>query len=88
MADNLNRLHVPIVLKSGSLNFLESSGPVQACNGITLPLMLDKYFTIPCRIFYVNLRKIHTNICDIICHYPWHTVEACFRINNQQDATL
>ena len=31
-------LHVPIVLKSGSLNLLESSGPVQACNGIALPL--------------------------------------------------
>jgi hypothetical protein len=27
-------LHVPIVLKSGSLNLLEPSGPVQACNGI------------------------------------------------------
>jgi len=25
-------------LKSGSLNFLEPSGPVQACNGIALPL--------------------------------------------------
>ena len=31
-------LHVSIVLKSGSLNLLESSGPVQACNGIALPL--------------------------------------------------
>ena len=29
-------LHVPIVLKSGSLNLLEPSGPVQACNGIAL----------------------------------------------------
>jgi hypothetical protein len=29
-------LHVPIVLKSGSLNILESSGPVQTCNGIIL----------------------------------------------------
>ena len=31
---------MPIVLKSGSLNFLEPSGPVQACNGIAslLPL--------------------------------------------------
>jgi hypothetical protein len=28
---------VPIVLKSGSLNFLEPSGPVKACNGIALP---------------------------------------------------
>ena len=31
-------LHVPIVLKSGSLNLLETSGLVQACNGIALPL--------------------------------------------------
>jgi len=27
---------VPIVLKSGSLNLLEPSGPVQGCNGIAL----------------------------------------------------
>ena len=32
---------MPTVLKSGSLNFLESSGPVQACNGIALPLVED-----------------------------------------------
>jgi len=31
-------LYVLIVLKSGSLNLLEPSGPVQACNGIALPL--------------------------------------------------
>jgi hypothetical protein len=31
-------LHVPIILKSGSLNLLEPSGFVQACNGIALPL--------------------------------------------------
>jgi hypothetical protein len=30
--------HVPIVLKSGSLNLPEPSGSVQACNGIALPL--------------------------------------------------
>jgi len=30
-------LHVLTVLKSGSLNLLEPSGPVQACNGIALP---------------------------------------------------
>jgi len=33
---------VPTVLKSGSLNLLEPSGPVQACNGIALPLPLPK----------------------------------------------
>jgi hypothetical protein len=31
-------LHVPLGLKSGSLNLLEPSGPVKACNGIALPL--------------------------------------------------
>jgi hypothetical protein len=30
-------IHVLIVLKSGSLNLLEPSGSVQACNGIALP---------------------------------------------------
>ena len=33
-------LHVTIVLKSGSLNLLEPSGLVQACNGIALPFIL------------------------------------------------
>ena len=32
--------HVPIVLKSGSLNLLEHSGSVQGCNLIALPLLL------------------------------------------------
>ena len=31
---------MPIVLKYGSLNLLEPSGPVQASNGIALPLPL------------------------------------------------
>jgi len=34
-------IHVPIVLKSGSLNLLEPSGPVQACNGIAIPLFYE-----------------------------------------------
>ena len=33
-------LHVPIVLKSGSLNLLETSGPLQACMGI--PFTVDR----------------------------------------------
>ena len=33
-------LHVPIVLKSGSLSLLEPTGPVQACNGNALPFLL------------------------------------------------
>jgi hypothetical protein len=34
---------VPIVLKSGSLNLLESSGPVKTCNGTALPLPIMMY---------------------------------------------
>jgi hypothetical protein len=33
-------LHVPTVLKSGNLNLVEPSGPVQACNRNALPLPL------------------------------------------------
>ena len=35
---HLYNLHVLSVLKSGSLSFLEPSGPAQACNGIAVPL--------------------------------------------------
>jgi hypothetical protein len=35
---NIN-INVPTVLKSGSLNLLEPSGPVKACNGIALLLL-------------------------------------------------
>ena len=33
---------MPIFLKSGNLNLLESSGSVLSCNGIALPLPLDR----------------------------------------------
>ena len=41
-ADNLQP-SCAVVTKSGSLNFLEPSGPVQACNGTALPLSLQLY---------------------------------------------
>ena len=34
---------MPIVLKSGSLNLLEPSGPVQACDGIALPSSVSSH---------------------------------------------
>jgi len=34
-------LQVPIVLKCGSVKLMEPSGPVQACNGIALPLPVN-----------------------------------------------
>jgi len=36
----LYHLHLPIVFESGSLNLLETSGPVQACNGIAVPVCM------------------------------------------------
>ena len=35
-----------IVMKSGKLNFLEPSGPLQACNRTALPLPYDLLHTI------------------------------------------
>jgi hypothetical protein len=43
---------VPIVLKSGNVNFLEPSGPVQACNGIALP------FTAPYFQFSMHVQQL------------------------------
>jgi hypothetical protein len=36
-ADNLTTILCAVVKKSGNLNFLEHSGPLQACNGTSLP---------------------------------------------------
>ena len=55
-------LHVLIVLKSGSLNLLEPSVPVQACNGIAfICFALIKYFGISIKI--------------IKFYYWWYTSE-------------
>ena len=56
---------MPIVLKSGSLNLLEPSGPVQACNGIALPLPLlvisyqDKKKMVAVEVLLLMLRFPH-----------------------------
>jgi hypothetical protein len=49
--------HVPIVLKSGSLNLLEPSGPVKACSGIILPFTM----------YYI---QISVDCIFLICLYP------------------
>ena len=36
---------MPIVLKSGDLNLLETSGPVQACNGDRIPVGVRDFST-------------------------------------------
>jgi len=50
---------MPIVLKSGILNLLEPSGPIQACNGVALPII----------ICYSMLKKVMTclRIWIVLC---------------------
>ena len=47
---------MPIVLKSGSLNLLEPSGPVQACNGIALPF--TKTFSVALRLTQFSIQWV------------------------------
>jgi hypothetical protein len=52
---------VPI-LKSGSLNLLGPSGPVQACNGIALPLLEGR--SVSATRYELNLQHLHVlNAC-------------------------
>ena len=58
---------MPIVLKSGRLNLLELSGPVQACNGLALPFyivfILHTEFHSVCMC--TVLGKIHRDGVDV-----------------------
>ena len=59
-----SRLHVLIVSKSGSLNLLEPSGLVQACNGVALPwLRLSNPYPLPFRSrLCCNYWSIHSPV--------------------------
>ena len=57
-----DHLHVPNVLKSGSLNLLVPSGPVQACNGIAVPFT---YVVSKAKALYQVLRfKAEAVVCE------------------------
>jgi hypothetical protein len=67
-------LHEPIVLKSGSLNLLEPSGPVKACNGIALPwIRCGKRRMYEWRLtnWEWGLRKRSRSIKNIISAFAW-----------------
>jgi len=66
---------VPIVLKSGSLSFLEPSGPVQGCNGTALPLHRGKrgkadWFS---HIWYKNCLVKH--VIERVMEGKWRAVD-------------
>jgi len=59
-----------VVTKSGNLKFLETFGPVQACNGIALPLTLLLLILAMFRIFlrsFARLRKANVSFVMSVC---------------------
>ena len=50
-----------VVMKSGNLNFLEPSGPLQACNGTDLPFYFSKFE------FHYNLTVITDTLHEDHC---------------------
>jgi len=57
-------LHVQIVLKCGSLSFLEPSGLFQVCKKISLPLL----FILNADMYYIIYTAAHPNIRLFITH--------------------
>jgi hypothetical protein len=60
---------VPNVLKSGSLNLLETSGPVQVCNGIALPFycVFKLLKCISVFIAFLTENKDYITVYKILC---------------------
>jgi hypothetical protein len=69
-------LHVPIVLKSGSLTILEPSGPVQACNRIAVPL---PHVVRKTRTFTFQLMKLFVRIFSVTENTSWSDWPRCPR---------
>jgi len=67
-------LHVPIVLKSRSFNLLETSGPVQVCNGIEKKKRINSHGSAVVRTI-LGLREILYNLrgCSILKIILWVT---------------
>ena len=49
-----------VVMKSGNLNFLEPSGPLRACNGTDLPILVN-----PCEFFHSQVMIS----CNLKCSF-------------------
>ena len=76
-----------VVMKSGNLNFLEHSGPVQACNGTVLPLPFRCYLWLYyayVRLSCYILRSGHTSILPALNLQPAATPEPDDLCGNQR----
>jgi hypothetical protein len=60
-------------MKSGNLNFLETCGPLQACNGTALPLP-DVYLYLHSLKRYLGMVFVHTRSLYLI-YLPTNTLK-------------
>ena len=65
--------HVPITLKSGSLNLLEPSGTAQVCNGIALPFIVILLYIFITSSFVIDDFLIITHQIHLVT--LWNEVE-------------
>ena len=73
-----------VVMKSGSLKFLEPSEPLQACNGTALPLPLPIYLTVViCKFKVASLTQ--TLSLRLILHYA---MKKCWEVGSISPRTL
>jgi len=72
-ADNLPS-SCAAVTKSGNLNFLGPSGPLQACNGTALPLPLQRYLTNAKSFISETNRHYVYNVYCVAVHKPSDSV--------------
>ena len=75
MADNLPP-SCAFVTKSGNLNFLAPSGPVQACNGTALPFYICVYQFLHVLGDYELIIRRNNCVCVTLgtCYSVWMTL--------------
>ena len=69
---------MPIVLKSGSLNLLEHSGSVQACNGTALPLQVTKKEDDAYEKAIDCLKLLTAKLCCVTTVSGYINIRTCF----------
>jgi len=76
-------LHVPTVMKSGSLNLLKPSGPVQSRNGTALHLL--QYHSDKCSICQTSVHSL----IDSLIHLTIHpSVPRCHSVTNSWNSMM
>jgi len=65
-------------VKSGNLNFLEPSGPLQTCNGTALPLLFWQISALDLESIYVKFYFASSMCLVIFCRCCFFVVDFCY----------